>query len=445
MEGGNATTEDGLSKAIGERFLLEYFKFASENTANLHKFYRKNAVCCFDDGTPVVGPAKIGEKLAVLQGAVFDLIKDGPTCAFQSTADGGILIMVVGYVSLRNSSGGVDAPRRFVQTFHLLPKDQNTFSIANDMHRFISSETESKPVPAATAPLAPATVVPAPVAAPTNGQVTEPKKEEPKPIQQNAVAEHKPSASPASPQPAAAKGERAPRAQKPAIEKTQQPAQPPPAEKKEAPAKPSGPPSYAQAARSSPQASSSNGVSKPAAAPKTEKPKEVGESPAARPASPPTGSSVFVKNGQTVAQQALTDALSAFFGPVVSITMKGSGAVVTLSSVKEVETALASKEIVVEGATLTFEVYRGSSGRGGQRRGGGGSTPSGAQSDGAKRSGGAGSQRPRTEGKPAGGSSGDKGSNGRPSQPRQSSTNSGSKPRSSGSSGAAAKPASAAQ
>lgn len=123
------------------RFLLKYYQKASDNSGELHKFYKKNAICSFGDDQNVVGSSSIKQKLNVLNGAQFDL-ENGGQFSFQPTQDNGVLVMVSAIVSLREpQTSKLQAPRRFVQTFLLSREDERSFSIVNDMHRFVSGQT----------------------------------------------------------------------------------------------------------------------------------------------------------------------------------------------------------------------------------------------------------------------------------------------------------------
>lgn len=345
----------------------------------MHKFYRKNAVCTYGDGVQVTGSAKIGEKLAVLNGAVFDLATGGVTCAFQSTAEGAVIVLVSGLVSLRSASGELEAPKRFVQTFLLSRKDLNTFAIANDLHRFVDSSSSSlKSIPVVAN--GHSSTVAAPVEAPPKKEATV---EVPSPvaIQQPEVTKPVVTDIPketAVPQQQQQKRAQPPRADKKEAEQPKASAAPAaaaPATTPAVPAKPSGPPSYSQVA-------ASKAASRPAAAPKERK--ADGSSPAATgvsdapkqaavAADQPGSSMVYVKNGQTVDQKALSDAMQAAFGAVAGLMAKGQATVVTLSGPKEAEAALLAKEVVVAGSTLAIEVFKGAASVSSSSKGTGGS------------------------------------------------------------------------
>jgi hypothetical protein len=372
-------SQQELTDAVGEKFLVQYYKCASENNANLNKFYKKHAVCTFGDSADaVVGPEKIGEKLSILNGAGFDLETGGITCAFQATSEGGVLVMVSGLVSLREDKSG--NYRRFVQTFLLSRKDPNTYAIANDMHRFVATasitsaaapvtqahapppaqaatsmageSTAEKPSPAispaaATPSPAPASapVAPTPVAAPAPVAETKPTVPQPQPRQ-------------AAPAPKAEGQQKPARGAQTGANK---PPQPPQLEAAPA-AKPSGPPSYAQAAAKSSSSSPSQAATSASnnslnTATAIASSKQDSAPQRSQVASPPPGCAVFVKNLGNLNKQALTDACKPF-GTVVSVALKNGNAVVTFSEAKQVDAALAAKEITVDGQTLQIEQLR---------------------------------------------------------------------------------------
>jgi hypothetical protein len=375
-------SQQELTDAVGEKFLVHYYKCASENNASLNKFYKKHAVCTFGDSADaVVGPEKIGEKLSILKGAGFDLETGGITYAFQATSEGGVLVMVSGLVSLRDDkSGSYATARRFVQTFLLSRKDANTYSIANDMHRFVGTasiasaatpvtqahvpqpaqvatsmageSTAEKPSPA----ISPAAATPSP--APASAPVA------PTPVAAPApVAETKPTV----PQPQLRQAAPAPKAegqQKPARGAqtgANKPPQPPQLEAAPA-AKPSGPPSYAQAAAKSSSSSPSQAATSASnnslnTATAIASSKQDSAPQRSQVASPPPGCAVFVKNLGNLTKQALTDACKPF-GTVVSVALKNGNAVVTFSEAKQVDAALAAKEITVDGQTLQIDLLR---------------------------------------------------------------------------------------
>lgn len=349
----------------------------------LQKFYWKNAVCTFGEGSTATGSAKIGELLAVLNGAIFDLETGGITCAFQATSEGGVLVMVSGFVSLRDAkTGSYGATRRFMQTFLLSRKDQHTYVIANDMHRFLGDVQTPTPAPAAqvaeSKPLQPVAAAEAPV------KETKQVPSAPAPPAMPAPAA---AAAPASPAKEEKKTAPAPKSEdkaKPARQEKEKQQPVVAQEAAPAPAPPAAPPAkpgtYAAAAKASAQpANGSTVTAAPKATPALSAGSASGAATAAAPrravvASPPPGSGIFVANAANISKAALGEAFKSF-GSVVEITTTSKSAKITFAEPREAEAVLAATEpIVADGVTLQVEALRqtGGSSGGKSRRGGGG-------------------------------------------------------------------------
>jgi len=359
------------AKSVGEKFLVQYYKCASEENANLHKFYKTNAVCSCDTVT-VSGSNKTADKLKLFSGANFDLESPGATCTFQPTAEGGVLIMVSGLVVLRNQQGA----NRFVQTFLLARKEQRHFFIANDMFRLLG---EVEAAAAGHANEATSNGDPAPVPAfASAGESSAEHSAAPEPV----VAAEKPMIPPIHDgvKEQQSKPAQAPKAARGANTQQQQQVRPPQQQEAPAPAKPSGPPSYSQvAAKSGNNGSSSNSSTPPvSAAPSfsAASKEPVQQRSAAASPQPQSGMALFVKNveSRTIKKSHLIDAYKAF-GTVTSVSFASGTAILTFLDQKEVEAALGAKDVIVEGILLDTELYVGQvkphgGGGGGGRRGG---------------------------------------------------------------------------
>ncbi|KAJ2919801.1 hypothetical protein MD484_g553, partial [Candolleomyces efflorescens] len=265
---------------VGWQFVPQYYTFVNKEPHRLHCFYNKSSTFIHgtegEDSQACFGQQEIHKKITSIgfqDCKVFIHSVDA-----QSSANGGIVIQVIGEMSNRNEPW-----RKFVQTF-FLAEQPNGYFVLNDIFRFLKEETvegdeveeeqdaetaapvapEQAPAPAApapepvyepprepTPPPAPAPEpepVPAVNEAPTNDvaePVVEPTPEPPAPASQvNGAVE---AATPLPP-PAAEKS-REPTPAPPAQQAPPQAAAPPPAA---APAPPAQPPAPVQVAPSAP-------------------------------------------------------------------------------------------------------------------------------------------------------------------------------------------------
>ncbi|KAH6918047.1 hypothetical protein BKA70DRAFT_1246057 [Coprinopsis sp. MPI-PUGE-AT-0042] len=292
---------------VGWQFVPQYYTFVNKEPHRLHCFYNKTST--FIHGTegeeikPCYGQQEIHKKITSIgfqDCKVFIHSVDA-----QSSANGGIIIQVIGEMSNRSEPW-----RKFVQTF-FLAEQPNGYFVLNDIFRFLKEEsvegdeyseageaTEAAPVTLAqevpapeptyeaprepTPPPAPAS--PEPVAAPA---VPEPPKE---------TVEPTPAPAPEPPAPVAA-----PPANGSASVEAEKPATPAPAEKAPEPAPP------APAAQSTPTAAPPAAAT-PSAAPPPQQPAQAAQPPQpAAPPAPKTWASLAASNQKkwgSVAQEA---------------------------------------------------------------------------------------------------------------------------------------------
>ncbi|PCH35240.1 hypothetical protein WOLCODRAFT_27742 [Wolfiporia cocos MD-104 SS10] len=221
---------------VGWQFVPQYYNFVNKQPNRLHCFYTKASTFIHgtegEDGKPCYGQQEIHSKITAIgfqDCKVFIHSVDA-----QSSANGGILIQVIGEMSNHN-----DPWRKFVQTF-FLAEQPNGYFVLNDIFRFLKEETvdsddqasdidepaqqaapapeHAAPVPAppVPAPLVPAPAPPAeaqpePLVAPTPPPPSKPAEEPPAPAtpspapepqQQQTNGVHAPSPAPEAAAPA---------------------------------------------------------------------------------------------------------------------------------------------------------------------------------------------------------------------------------------------------
>ncbi|OSC96350.1 hypothetical protein PYCCODRAFT_1379364 [Trametes coccinea BRFM310] len=179
---------------VGWQFVPQYYTFVNKHPHRLHCFYNKSSTFIHgtegEDGKPCFGQQEIHNKITSIgfqDCKVFIHSVDA-----QSSANGGIIIQVIGEMSNKG-----EAWRKFVQTF-FLAEQPNGYFVLNDIFRFLKEESvdegeeQDQPEAASQQKLAPAEQhVPAPPAPPSPAP---PPPAEPEPV---------PTPSPAPPQPAA--------------------------------------------------------------------------------------------------------------------------------------------------------------------------------------------------------------------------------------------------
>ncbi|KAJ7599002.1 hypothetical protein C8J56DRAFT_915638 [Mycena floridula] len=121
---------------VGWQFVPQYYTFVNKQPDRLHLFYNKNSTFIHgtegEDGQACHGQQEIHQKITSLGFSdckVFIHSVDA-----QSSADGGIVIQVIGEMS--NAS---EEWRKFVQTF-FLAEQPNGYFVLNDIFRFLKEE-----------------------------------------------------------------------------------------------------------------------------------------------------------------------------------------------------------------------------------------------------------------------------------------------------------------
>lgn len=130
---------------VGWQFVPQYYTYVNKSPHRLHCFYNKTSTFIHgtegEDGTPCYGQQEIHNKITSIgfeDCKVFIHSVDA-----QSSANGGIIIQVIGEMSNRGEPW-----RKFVQTF-FLAEQPNGYFVLNDIFRFLKEETvesdESEP------------------------------------------------------------------------------------------------------------------------------------------------------------------------------------------------------------------------------------------------------------------------------------------------------------
>ncbi|TKA51062.1 hypothetical protein B0A53_05857 [Rhodotorula sp. CCFEE 5036] len=128
---------DGIDSArIGWAFLSQYYSFLNKDPARLHCFYTKRSTLLHstegEDATACYGQQEIHAKIMSLQ---FEDCKVYiSNVDSQSSAEGGILVQVIGEMSNANGPW-----RKFAQTFFLAGQ-HNGYFVLNDICRYIKEE-----------------------------------------------------------------------------------------------------------------------------------------------------------------------------------------------------------------------------------------------------------------------------------------------------------------
>ncbi|KAJ7778278.1 hypothetical protein B0H16DRAFT_1502886 [Mycena metata] len=141
---------------VGWQFVPQYYTFVNKQPDRLHQFYTKKSTFIHgtegDDGKPCLGQQEIHQRITAIgfqDCKVFIHSVDA-----QSSADGGIIIQVIGEMS-----NHADPWRKFVQTF-FLAEQPNGYFVLNDIFRFLKEETvESDDASEAADPEPPVSVV----------------------------------------------------------------------------------------------------------------------------------------------------------------------------------------------------------------------------------------------------------------------------------------------
>ncbi|KAF8186991.1 hypothetical protein K438DRAFT_1919867 [Mycena galopus ATCC 62051] len=252
---------------VGWQFVPQYYTFLNKQPDRLHQFYTKKSTFIHgtegDEGKACLGQQEIHQRITAIgfqDCKVFIHSVDA-----QSSADGGIIIQVIGEMS-----NHADPWRKFVQTF-FLAEQPNGYFVLNDIFRFLKEETvesddaseaaDPEPISvvehAATVPEVPREPTPPPPPVVERVPTPPPVQEEPAPPQPNgihraatpATAPTPPVEKPATPSPAPAPAAAAPTpppvAPAPAVAAAPSPAP--------APAQPPQPRSWANLAATNPK------------------------------------------------------------------------------------------------------------------------------------------------------------------------------------------------
>jgi len=122
---------------VGWQFVPQYYTFVNKQPNRLHCFYTKASTFIHgtegEDGKPCFGQQEIHNRITSIgfqDCKVFIHSVDA-----QSSANGGIIIQVIGEMSNRG-----EAWRKFVQTF-FLAEQPNGYFVLNDIFRFLKEET----------------------------------------------------------------------------------------------------------------------------------------------------------------------------------------------------------------------------------------------------------------------------------------------------------------
>lgn len=123
---------------IGWAFVPQYYTFVNKDPSRLHCFYTKRSTLIHstegEEATPCFGQQEIHEKFMSLN---FDDCKVFVSNVdSQSSADGGIIVQVLGEMS--NEAGPW---RKFAQTF-FLAEQPNGFFVLNDIFRYMKEDDE---------------------------------------------------------------------------------------------------------------------------------------------------------------------------------------------------------------------------------------------------------------------------------------------------------------
>ncbi|KAJ2927995.1 hypothetical protein H1R20_g9097, partial [Candolleomyces eurysporus] len=122
---------------VGWQFVPQYYTFVNKEPHRLHCFYNKSSTFIHgtegEDSQACFGQQEIHKKITSIgfqDCKVFIHSVDA-----QSSANGGIVIQVIGEMSNRNEPW-----RKFVQTF-FLAEQPNGYFVLNDIFRFLKEES----------------------------------------------------------------------------------------------------------------------------------------------------------------------------------------------------------------------------------------------------------------------------------------------------------------
>ncbi|KAF8965032.1 hypothetical protein BDZ97DRAFT_1813306 [Flammula alnicola] len=160
---GSSHHSNVVPSEVGWQFVPQYYTFVNKEPHRLHCFYNKNSTFIHgtegEDMKPCFGQQEIHNKITSIgfeDCKVFIHSVDA-----QSSANGGIIIQVIGEMSNHG-----DPWRKFVQTF-FLAEQPNGYFVLNDIFRFLKEETVESDDASETADgadVGPTIAVPEPVA-----------------------------------------------------------------------------------------------------------------------------------------------------------------------------------------------------------------------------------------------------------------------------------------
>ncbi|KAI5834232.1 hypothetical protein K523DRAFT_231125 [Schizophyllum commune Tattone D] len=133
----NISHRNVVPSDVGWQFVPQYYTFVNKEPERLHCFYTKRSTFIHgtegEDGKPCHGQQEIHQKITSIgfkDCKVFIHSVDA-----QSSADGGIIIQVIGEMSNQGEPW-----RKFVQTF-FLAEQPNGYFVLNDIFRFLKEDT----------------------------------------------------------------------------------------------------------------------------------------------------------------------------------------------------------------------------------------------------------------------------------------------------------------
>lgn len=174
---------------VGNSFVKQYYQLLASSPSTLHRFYKDDSKFTHGVGSAeqdaISGQKNINAKIMSMnfEGAHVDLECGSVDC--QASLDGGVLVMVSGLMSLKDTR-----PQAFVQTFFLAVQETGYF-VLNDAFRYLESSAKNTqfgtvpsspvktstatqmtaPSPTPTPPMSPPMMVKSPLMAPSSPMV----------------------------------------------------------------------------------------------------------------------------------------------------------------------------------------------------------------------------------------------------------------------------------
>ncbi|KAJ3837766.1 hypothetical protein F5878DRAFT_201396 [Lentinula raphanica] len=157
MTSNGTPHHNAIPSEVGWQFVPQYYNFVNKEPERLHCFYNKRSTFIHgsegEDGKTCHGQQEIHAQITSLGFQDCKIFINSVDA--QSSADGGIIIQVIGEMSNNN-----DPWRKFVQTF-FLAEQPNGYFVLNDIFRFLkedaveegsdageSTQVTSEPIPA---------------------------------------------------------------------------------------------------------------------------------------------------------------------------------------------------------------------------------------------------------------------------------------------------------